>query len=430
MKKKVLFISQKFYPDSSGTITCLTNFLPLLSNKYNLTLYTNRVYVNSPSKEKISNINIKRPRNIFDDFVIIKLKLIRIIGLININVLRNILIFITKVIFFPFQYIAKKTGFIIPEAWENNLYNYIENKENLSNFHAVLAVGSMFSNIRVAYHVKKKNRHLKLILIEFDLYAYNPELLLNDNNIDTFHRRLLEEKKWYKLADYIVVTFEMYKLIIGSELREWKDKVIPVNMPVLLNNNKKSKTVFIDSVGKVIDIIYAGRLYEDIRNPKFVLTIFNEVCKKYPEIRLHFLSKGCEEILRKFKRLMGKNLIIHGYKSKSYTIKAISSANILLNISNKTNFQAPSKIIEYIGFCKPIINIYCLKDDICQKYLKNYYLSISIKEDWSSINNIVDNIYSFIIKHYKDDCGFDTVVKEYGGFLPENFSNQLIELID
>ena len=50
------------------------------------------------------------------------------------------------------------------------------------------------------------------------------------------------------------------------------------------------------------------------------------------------------------------------------------SANYLVNIGNKTPYQVPSKIIEYMSSGKPIINIEQCDFDTSSRVLQNYPL--------------------------------------------------------
>ena len=96
---------------------------------------------------------------------------------------------------------------------------------------------------------------------------------------------------------------------------------------------------------------------------------------------------------------------------------------------NNTIAQAPSKILEYVGTCKPIINIYTVNDDVCQSYLENYPLSISIQEDYGKIDQLASEIQQFIMENTGKRCEFDKVMALYENFSPEKFAEGLLELI-
>ena len=67
-----------------------------------------------------------------------------------------------------------------------------------------------------------------------------------------------------------------------------------------------------------------------------------------------------------------ENIIFHGTVSKERALLAMSESDVLINIGNNTSYQLPSKIIEYIGASKPIINIISLHNDTSKIYLKDF----------------------------------------------------------
>lgn len=425
MKKKVLFISREFWPESNGTITCLNNFLPDLAEDYDITLYSNPINLKE-YKGEYKGLTLKRPKSTLDNLYRIKFNLLN--KLFNLNLDKNtskVLGFIIKLLFLPFRELINRYGYINNEAWQRNLENYINDNELVENYDILIAVGNPFENVKSAYKLKIKNPHLKFIILEFDLYTDNPVSIINDNNRN---ERIEEEYKWFEAANFIFVTKEMESTILNSELKKWKNKIIPFNLPTLTNiEDYKPENIFDNNE---INIVYSGMLYKDIRNPKFTLKLFEKVINKDPRIKLHIIGKGCEEILTEYQNVLKDNLKVYGHRSKKFTQNAQYSADILLNISNNTLSQAPSKILEYIGTTKPIINVYSIDNDICENYLKNYPLSTSIKEDNKKLDLLADKIYKFIIEYQGKRMNYTEVKVSYIEHLPETFSNKIKEAIE
>ena len=53
-------------------------------------------------------------------------------------------------------------------------------------------------------------------------------------------------------------------------------------------------------------------------------------------------------------------------------LEVISNSDILINIANTTGYQLPSKCVDYMHSCKPIINICHSTDDSFKKFFKDY----------------------------------------------------------
>ncbi|MFP7299072.1 hypothetical protein [Neobacillus niacini] len=429
MKKKILFISRDFWPKSNGTISCLENFLPYLGEKYDVILYSAKNSLNTSSTEEYNNITIKRPMSFWDNFILMKLYILGKLERLGLNkLIKKILIIIVKIIFlFPLS-IAKRSGIIY--GWEKNLIKYLRKHEDLESFDIIIAVGAPFLNIRSAYNIKLENQHLNFIMIQFDLYTDNPIALIEDTKFNLRNSRLDEEQRWYEIADIVLVTNEMNNTIMNSELKAWDSKTFAINMPNLSDILNHNSNYIFNNDNDDINIVYTGTLYEDIRNPTFSLEIFNLITRKDPRIKIHILGSGCEEIIKEYKIKMGENLIFYGHQSKGFSIDAIYSSDFMLNISNRTTSQAPSKILEYIGSCKPIINIYNVKDDICKIMLGNYPLNLSIKEDYSKLNKLSNEVYEFILNSMGKKCSFNDVKQNYKEYLPETFTNKIIKLIE
>lgn len=433
MKKNILFISRDFSPKSNGTIACIENILPYLAKAYQVTMYVAREEWHSLRQECLFNCTIKRPDNVFDNMVLLRNHLQQYINKLSMHLrFKRIVSLVIKATFAVAVAVAKQRGYKADKLWSGKLHRYIEKKEDLNQYHAVLAVGAPFINITSACQVKKDYPHLKLILLQFDLFTDNPVWLLNDGNKEYARQlRLAQEKQWYALADYIIVTTEMYEVIKNSELSLWLDKIYPASMPVLCNvENNAPRRLFQSDDLESIHVVYTGSFYQDVRNPQFALEVFELLCRRDSRIKLHIIGSGCENVIEPFKKTMGDNLVIHGQQSKTYCSNARYSADVLLNISNNTTAQAPSKILEYIGVGKPIINFYKIDGDICQGYLKKYPFSLSVYEDLMQKQQLSEQIYAFIMNYKGKECDYTHMASIYSEFLPKTYADKIITLLD
>lgn len=159
-----------------------------------------------------------------------------------------------------------------------------------------------------------------------------------------------------------------------------------------------------------INVVFTGNLSEFIRTPEGILTFMVPVIKNIPKCVLHFYSKGCENILNKFKKQLGDNLILHGFVPYEEALIAMQNADILLNISNKIATQVPSKIFEYFSYCKPILNYRYIKEDPSNVYYKKYPLICNIDE-YDDTN--CEEIIQFVSGSYHKHLDYEEVRKTY-----------------
>ena len=414
--KRIVLISKEFYPTSNGTVNCLQNILQNLGQRYDVTVCTCKESLHVSSEETKFNVQIKRFFSAFDYFVILKRAILKRIS-------NHYVEFLIKVVFRPFQILSTKRGFIEHSSWSQNVSKIIVKEHLLDQADIIMAISEPYENIEAAVTLKKMYPDKKLVIIMFDLFTYNPISLLNDATDDGIINRYRKEYEWFTYADAVVIAKEMYDILMKSELSTFNEKIHSFFIPSLFHICSKDELIIRED--EYIDIVYSGRLYEDIRNPRFTLELFEEVLKHNRQVRLHFYGDGCEEILYEFKSKMGEQLVIHGSVSREEIFEIHKGANMLLNIGNTTPNQLPSKIFEYIGTCKPIINAYSIENDTCEKYLQQYPCKLSIYEDAEKSQQQLNAIYSFINENCNYVCKSEEVSQIYEEYTAERFTEKL-----
>jgi len=97
-------------------------------------------------------------------------------------------------------------------------------------------------------------------------------------------------------------------------------------------------------------------------------------------LELHFLGPvdSCMDLFAPYNVLLNKRIFLHGKVSREMAVRAMQSADILVNIGNTNPFQEPSKIIEYASTGKPIINITSISEDSSALALEKYPAVINV----------------------------------------------------
>ena len=93
---------------------------------------------------------------------------------------------------------------------------------------------------------------------------------------------------------------------------------------------------------------YAGVFYQDIRNPEF---LFKHLCTLTEDFRFHVYLRHRDphitSVLDKYQKQLGEKLIIHYSVKRTDLLYRLSECHFLINISNPTSTQLPSKLIDY-----------------------------------------------------------------------------------
>jgi len=123
-------------------------------------------------------------------------------------------------------------------------------------------------------------------------------------------------------------------------------------------------------------LVFLGRLYPSIRRPDYLLSLFASLAEEPGGERyeLHFFGDSwqCEADFAPHKRMLGRNLFVHGPVPRERAIAEMRSADVLVNIGNDTRYQLPSKIVEYAMTGRPILNIVPNPDDSSANFLTPY----------------------------------------------------------
>lgn len=217
------------------------------------------------------------------------------------------------------------------------------------------------------------------------------------------------------------ISFESYYMNFEKILRKtYKKKVSYAGMPKLkMPTNKNLSSMVHDT----INIVYAGRLYSNFREPDFALDFLHEIVVSEKNIYLHFYSWGCEENLEKYKSVFREKLVLHGKVDPNTALEAINSADIILNISNDLPNQVASKVMEYFSTGKPVLNVRFRKDDPGNAIYEIYPLIYNINK-YDGIRN-TEKCLEFIQENAFNHISYNHILQLYHEHTPE-FTADLI----
>jgi hypothetical protein len=267
---------------------------------------------------------------------------------------------------------------------------------NKHNFDLIISVSNPFSSHIIALLLKKRNA---LWIADYgDPFSFER---IYPSNYQKFYNKLNSyvERHVIENSNFITLTNENVKQNFVNFYNCNKYFIIPpffnkINTLI----NKISSIKYFDE--DTINIVYSGSLYSKIRNPlNFVEFIKRVNLKLDKKIVIHFFGNiGDCTFLLNYKSELIK---IHGGVSLSELISIINQSSFLLNIGNKTTYQLPSKIFEYMVSKKPIINLIYDTTDLTIPILEKYKASINIinTENYMDINN--DEIIKFILNPSK-----------------------------
>lgn len=205
------------------------------------------------------------------------------------------------------------------------------------------------------------------------------------HNNPHLYRRLnfLTEQRVFRHADAISVTTdetrEKYAQLFPGDAH--KIHVIP---PLLSTQRDHEKHTPIFPKDDKLRLVYIGRLYADGRRPDFLLKLFKTLLKTSigDQIELHFFgdARAVENSFAAHKSLLDDNIFLHGQVDHKMATRALHEASVLINIGNKSSYQLPSKVVEYVSTGKPILNISQVEHDSSMNFLQSYPAVLNLRD--------------------------------------------------
>lgn len=301
------------------------------------------------------------------------------------------------------------------KEYSKNIEKICEN----SNIDVVIGVAAPYC---IARAVSEANVKALKTVYQLDPYTNNYTLSIRKRK-----KRKRIERKTIDLLDVLFLPDFVKNDIEELEVSVSNDKFVETNLPGIVvdnlyRNNTSEKLI---KNKKTTEFVFAGRLYDDIRNPKPLLQLFAILPDNY---KLHILGSGCEKEIKQYKKVLGDKLIYHGLVSKREADNYVEKADVLINIDNTIKNQMPSKVLEYICQQKRIINI-CL-DETClaARLVLKYENGINICINSKSMYENAEIVKTFL----RRDIGMikaNDVISNYEKYTDQFVAKTILETI-
>lgn len=311
------------------------------------------------------------------------------------------------------KYITKYTKSIFNPREEKAILKCL-NEIDAKNYDAVIAVCADHVSINAVLKYKTEIRgSFKTVLIQYDPLAENFELQ------HCGKEKLIKTEKYiYDNCDFI---FSAH-YILKQKSSDWLcEKVVPTELPAIIKRDADSY-----EKNDFIDCVYAGDFYKGIREPDFMLKLF--ALFKNPKIRLFVLSSGERQTLQHYAdNELRDRLFIIGRVGEAECNNWLNKADILVNIGNKINNQLPSKVLNYMCFGKPVLNLYAIDDCPSLPYFEKYPLSINADMQKSLNSEFAAEIEKRITEFAGKHIPFSEVEKEFIICTPDYITDSILK---
>lgn len=293
--------------------------------------------------------------------------------------------------------------------------NYIKSDLNNIPIYRLLTISFPVQSMLIGYELKKRNPNIIWAVYELDPYSYNKVLRLPKL---LFWYRNFKQLKIFNKADKILLTHELYEQYNQSNIMvKFKKKYSNIGIPILEFSNSKS-TKFT----KNNRFVYIGTFYKKIREPFNMLEVMSELARRLPGFKLDIYGEDFKPEYEPYILKSENKIQFHGRISKEEVSKVINESGFLINVGNKVSNQLPSKVLEYIGYQKPILNFVSISNDPSIKYLEKYNYAMTLNyREISDLNVQINELLYFVSKVEMNE--------EIQNIIRNNFSEETVKQI-
>ena len=271
------------------------------------------------------------------------------------------------------------------------------------------------------------NGRSRLIAYQLDPWGLHSDELLQKNRQENVQKEL----SLFEMADSVITTPVLLSLYQGDkQYSKYTDKMTALDFPCFErpDYNPDIESVF-DFDKENINILFAGTINDDNRNPRFILRALAKAREKAGNIKAYFLGTNSSDMLKKY-RSENDWVICHENVSVDKARRTIDKCDVLLNISNIFPNQVPSKIFEYFATGKPVLNVEKIENCPAREYIDRYPLSFTVCEWDKDLNteNLADKLCGFLQESKGKKAGYEKTKELFYSCTPE-YSGEVFDKI-
>lgn len=280
------------------------------------------------------------------------------------------------------------------------------------NIEHVISVGLPFTCHLIGKEAKQYQSSINWIMDIEDPFAYSDLFRVNNRALYK-QKNFREEGLCLKIANNIVITNSIAKQKYISHFNI-EDQKLNVIQP-LIEIQKLPKQLNRNSRRDRVQLAYFGSFYEGVRNPKPFFDFLTRLIKYKPEImdkidiRLYGQQSHFSRMLLAQYSFKENFFYIDNFLERDEMYNKMNQADILLNFANLTDYHLPSKVVEFLFFQKPVINITQKAKDSSYLFLKNKLelFNLNLSDD---IEYMTNAFIRFVIKDREQvDISFQAI---------------------
>lgn len=416
--RNILVLIGEYYPYNSANGRITQELIETFNTNFKVFVLTRKTHSILGNYEKYKNTEILR----INDWNLILQN--RYKEKSKFKYLNRIKLHIVKIFFLIKRMLSRSS---IDKAFSKKIYKKGLSISKAHHFDSIITVSAPHEEIYAGYLFKKNNPNLKLVIYQMD--KFSNAISLYPLGIRTKRRYTLNlniERKVYDLADKYFLLKPLEKYTRDFIVTDFGQKLTITEHPLLTDKSSVALTN-----NKIASVTYAGSLDKKMRNPEFYLKLV--LGDKYLiENVLHtFYTFGnCGDILSRYKTLIGPNLKINERVPSHDLVSIMQKSDIILIFGNNSKDEIPSKLFEYMSYCKPIIYVYYFDEDGYLKYLEEYPNKLCLKVDSNNSDNYHRLLKNFFANYKSNEISYNQIELIYNKCTPKYVGDQIMNFLE
>ena len=233
-------------------------------------------------------------------------------------------------------------------------------------FDGVISVSLPFTGHLIALAAKRRFPALRWLADIGDPFTIQAQPLNNARLYGRLSRRL--EQQVLEQADAVAVTHQAAAIAYKTAFAPVAQKISvipPLLHPAWEADEQAGLSHHATPDEQVINIGYFGAFYAPVRTPDAFLDLLEKTFRLRPawrdRLQVHFYG----DVFPEFWNILSRQpaVRLYGLRSREEARAMMRQMDILLNIGNITDYQLPSKAVEYFASGKPMVNLSYVQND-------------------------------------------------------------------
>lgn len=292
-------------------------------------------------------------------------------------------------------------------------------------FHAILSISFPPYAHLVAWALKRRHPEMRWVAYSTDTMYHHPMMKSWWGRMTLSHLAK-RELQAYQHADAVFLAPEIYAL--RNEMFA-DGQVIPQKQEYILSIDAQHMNCT-PRCAETFEVVYAGAFYEEIRNPRWFVSVIRKVLEQNFKVRFSFylVSNACRDQFADLQMHFPNGVRVCPPVLPSELRRIMSEADVLLNFSNDADQFSPSKFYDYLARGLPIVDVVYPHRKI-NEVEKRHPLCLTLVNN-EDADRAARVLMDFFIRTAGMSLSYNDIKSLYPEYLPENALRSLAACLD